>query len=46
MVDLVVFQSIPYVAAAIGVCLAAVYYTLTQDKPEEHEDPAQHNHLR
>jgi hypothetical protein len=29
MVDLVVLQSVSYVAAAIGVCLAAVYYMLT-----------------
>jgi hypothetical protein len=29
MVDLVVLQSLSYVAAAIGVCVAAFYYTLT-----------------
>lgn len=28
MVDLVVLQSVSYVAAAIGVCVAAVYYAL------------------
>jgi hypothetical protein len=29
MVDLVVLQSVSYVAAAIGVCSAAVYYAMT-----------------
>jgi hypothetical protein len=29
MVDLVVLQSVSYVAAAIGVCIAAVYYVMT-----------------
>ena len=28
MVDLVVLQSVSYVAAAIGVCVAAFYYTM------------------
>ena len=29
MIDLVVLQSVSYVAAAIGVCIAAVYYVMT-----------------
>jgi hypothetical protein len=29
MVDLVVLQSVSYVAAAIGVCIAAIYYVMT-----------------
>ena len=29
MVELVVLQSISYIAAAIGVCIAAVYYVMT-----------------
>jgi len=29
MVDLVALQSLSYVAAATGVCLAAIYYTVT-----------------
>ena len=29
MVDLVIWQSVSYVAAALGVCVAAIYYSLT-----------------
>ena len=30
MVDLALLQSVSYVAAAVGVCLAAFYYALNQ----------------